>query len=102
LRALFNSLQEKGIISKSYNPKEYEPNDIEFNKNFLKVWAKNAGELGEELFSAYPSFININGKYAPLRDISKKFNSLDEFYFFYANSIGFDREKHKEVMNILE
>lgn len=36
LRSLFNSLQDKGIILKSYNPKTYNPNDIEFNTNFLK------------------------------------------------------------------
>lgn len=37
LRGLFNSLKEKGVIRKDYNPEVYVPNDIEFNKNFLKT-----------------------------------------------------------------
>lgn len=36
LRSLFESLKEKGIIKKSYNPESYIPNEIEFNKTFLK------------------------------------------------------------------
>lgn len=36
LKELFESLKEKGIIHKNYNPQSYIPNDIEFNKNFLK------------------------------------------------------------------
>lgn len=36
LRDLFNSLKEKGIILKSYNPNSYIPNEIEFNKHFTK------------------------------------------------------------------
>ena len=36
LKDLFNSLKEKGIIHKSYNPEVYNPNDVEFNKNFIK------------------------------------------------------------------
>ena len=36
LRQVFESLKEKGIILKDYNPDTYDPNDIQFNKNFLK------------------------------------------------------------------
>ena len=36
LRPLFESLKEKGIIKKNYNPSSYIPDEIEFNKNFLK------------------------------------------------------------------
>ena len=36
LRPIFESLKEKGIILKDYNPDTYDPNDIRFNKNFLK------------------------------------------------------------------
>lgn len=102
LGKIFNSLKDKQIIHKDYNPTSYVPNEIEFNKNFLKSWPKNSLEMGRELFEAYPPFININGKYAPLRDISKRFSSLDEFFFFYSSEIGHNPEKHKEVMEILE
>jgi hypothetical protein len=46
--------------------------------------------------------MNINGKYAPLKDISKRFASLDDFYFFYSSQIGHNPAKHKEVMDILD
>jgi hypothetical protein len=36
LKPLFESLKEKGLIHKNYNPETYIPNEIEFNKNFLK------------------------------------------------------------------
>ena len=102
LRDLFNSLKDKGIIHKNYNPATYNPDDIEFNKTFIKSWIKNSGELGQELFDKYPSYIQINGKLAPLRSISKQFHSLDEFFFHYSVQIGHSIEKHKEVMEILE
>ena len=101
LRDLFNSLKEKGVILKSYNPERYIPNDIEFNKNFLRNWFKGSGEMGRELFNAYPPFININGKMLPLKDISKKFSSIDDFSFFYATQIKHNPEKHKEIMELL-
>lgn len=102
LRTLFNSLKEKNIIHKNYNPETYNPNDIEFNKNFIKSWIKNSGKLGQELFEEYPPFIQINGKIASLRNISKKFYSLDEFYFYYSSAIGHSIDKHKEVMELLQ
>ena len=102
LRDLFNSLKDKGIIHKSYNPSTYNPNDIEFNKNFIKGWIKNSGQLGQELFDAYPSYIQISGKPAPLRGISRQFHSLDEFFFHYSVQIGHSIEKHKEIMELLE
>lgn len=101
LRKIFESLKEKGIIHKDYNPTEYNPNEIEFNKNFLKSWIKNSGELGEELFESYPAWLNINGKMMSLRNIAKKFSTLDEFFFAYSSAIKHNPEKHEEVMDIL-
>ena len=94
LRDLFSSLKEKGVILKSYNPEAYIPNDIEFNKNFLRKWYKFSGEMGQELLNAYPPFLNIQGKYVPLKDVSKRFASLDDFFNFYATQIGSNPEKH--------
>lgn len=102
LKDLFESLKEKGVIHKNYNPASYVPNEIEFNKNFLKGWIKNSGELGKELFDAYEPFLYLQGKYVPLRNISKKFSSLEEFFFHYSSQIGHSVEKHKEVMELLE
>ena len=36
-----------------------------------------------------------------LKNISKKFYSLDEFYFYYSATIGHNPEKHREIMDIL-
>lgn len=101
LRTLFNSLKEKGFIHKSYETNEYIPNEIEFNKTFIKSWLKNSLEMGQELFDAYPPFVNIKGNYMTLKDVSKRFSSLDDFFFFYGTQIGHNPEKHKEVMDIL-
>jgi len=102
LKDLFESLKSKGIILKNYNPSSYNPNDIEFNKNFIKGWIKNSGELGKELFENYEPFLNIQGKYVPLRNISKKFYSLEEFFFHYSSTIKHSVEKHAEIMEILK
>ena len=103
LRSLFESLKEKGIIKKSYNPESYIPNEIEFNKTFLKSWAKNTGEMGQELFETYPAFVqSSNGKLLPLRNISKRFCSLEEFFFHYSTLIGHSAEKHAEIIELLK
>ena len=102
LRPIFESLKEKGIILKDYNPDTYDPNDIRFNKNFLKSWLKNSGEMGQELFDAYPAFLESPGKWYPLKNIAKKYDTLDQFFFAYSSAIKHNPEKHKEVMELLE
>ena len=102
LRDLFNSLKSKGIIHKDYNPEVYNPNNIEFNKNFLKGWYKQSGEMGQELFNEYPPFLSINGRLMSLRNIAKKFYSLDDFYFYYSSTIGHNPDKHKEIMELVK
>ena len=102
LRELFNSLKNKGIILKSYNTESYVPNDIQFNKNFIKSWYKQSGEMGQELWNSYPNFVEVKGKLYSLKNISKKFYSLDEFYFYYSATIGHNPDKHREVMELLE
>ena len=101
LRDIFESLKEKGIILKDYNPTTYDPNDIRFNKNFIKSWLKNSGEMGQELFDAYPNWINMSGKLVPLKNIASKVNTLDEFFFMYSSAIKHNPETHKKVMEIL-
>lgn len=102
LRSLFDSLKSKGIIKKNYNPDSYDPDEIEFNQNFIKQYFKLTGELGQELMDAYPTTLYINGKSVSLKNISKKFRDLPEFYFWYASTIGHSISKHREVIDILE
>ena len=102
LKELFLSLKEKGIIKKNYNPDCYNPNKIEFNQVFLKGWFKHSLAMGQELFDAYEPFIYIKGKYFPLRNIAKRFVSLEEFFFHYSVTIGHSLDKHHEIMELLQ
>lgn len=81
LRDLFNSLKEKGVILKNYNPSSYAPDEIEFNKTFLKSYFKLSGELGKELLDAYPDCIYLNDRPVSLKNIAKRFLNESEFYF---------------------
>jgi hypothetical protein len=39
---------------------------------------------------------------ASLKDVSKKFDSLENFFFFYSVQIGHDPVKHEEILDILK
>lgn len=101
LRSLFTSLKEKGIIKKNYNPSVYDPDEIEFSKNFINQYFKLSGELGQELMNEYPSEIWIDGKLAFLNNVSKQFKNVFDFYFWYSKTIGHSIEKHHKIMDTL-
>ena len=100
------SLQEKGIINKSYKIPEkgqtFNPLDIDFNKNFMKSYLQHSYDMGMELFMSYPAFIIINGKQFSLKNIAKSFKSLDDFAFAYGKAIKFDINKHQEILELVE
>lgn len=102
LKSLFESLKLKGIILKNYNPKSYSPDEIEFNKNFIKSYFKLSGELGQELWKHYPANMFLNGKVVSLKNFTKSFITLDELYFHYAKTIGHNLQKHQEIIEILD
>ena len=58
--------------------------------------------MGQELFNEYPPFLSINGRLMSLRNIAKKFYSLDDFYFYYSSTIGHNSDKHKEIMELVK
>lgn len=105
LREVLEQLQKKEIILKSYKiPKsgeKFDPYAIPINKNFIKALYKSSFEMGKELFDSYPQFGNINGNLIPLRGISKKFDSLEQAYFKYGKSVGFNPEKHKTIIELV-
>lgn len=105
LRESLLQLQDKGIITKSYKipakGQKFDPEAIEFNKNFLHNYRKFSGELGKELFNEYPSIAIINGCEAPLKNYAKKFNSEDEFFYHYGKSIGWKVSKHNEIIQLI-
>ena len=106
LRDILISLQDKGIIVKSYKVpnkgQKFDPEAVEFNKNFLHNYRKFSGELGQEFFKEYPSIAIINGNEAPLKNYAKKFNSEEDFYFHYGKAIGWKLEKHQEVIELIK
>lgn len=103
---LLKSLQEKGIINKSYTiPTKgtvFEPKDVDFNKQVLKGFLQHSEDMGMELFQAYPAMTVINGKTFSLRNIAKFYKTFDEFTFAYGKEIKFDPQKHQEILEILE
>lgn len=106
LREVLIELQRKEIILKSYKiPKQgevFDPLTIPVNKNFIKNLYKSSFELGKELFEVYPQFGTINGNIVPLRGVSKKFDSLEQAYFKYGKSIGFNPERHDRVIELVQ
>lgn len=106
LRNILITLQEKGIILKSYSipleGKEFNPYDIELNKNFLKNLYKCSFELGKELFDHYPQFTTINGSLVPLRSVSKHFDSLESAFSKYGKYIKWDINRHKEIIELVD
>ena len=105
-RDTLSSLQEKGIINKSYKIPEkgavFNPRDVDFNKIFLKSYLQHSGDMGMELFMNYPSFVNIGGRQCSLKNISKLFKSMDDFCFAYGKAIKFNPEMHSRIMSALE
>ena len=103
LRNVLESLQEKGIILKSWKiPKEgstLEIEDIPFNQNFQKQFFRASFEMGEELFNTYPQFLTINGVCYNARRVSKKFDSLEDAFLKYAKSIKNNPELHQEIID---
>lgn len=106
LRNILITLQDKEILLKSYKiPKEgeqFNPYDIQINKNFIKQLYKCSFELGKELFEAYPQFGLIKGVNISLRGVSKHFNSLEDCYFRYGKTIKWNIEKHNRIIELVK
>ena len=105
VRDLMISLQKKGIINKSFKipniGEQWDPEAVEFNKTFLHNYRKFSGELGAEFLREFPSIAVINGVEAPLKNFAKKFNSEQDFYFRYGKLIGWNKEKHQHILELI-
>ena len=106
LRDILVSLQEKGIILKSWKlPKEGQQlivEDITFNQNFQKQYFRASFEMGEELFNTYPQSTIVNGQVYNLKRVSRKFDSLEEAFAKYAKYIHNNPDTHKEVIELIK
>lgn len=104
-RDILVQLQDKGIVLKSFKiPAQgtsFDPYNIPINKNFIKNIYKSSFEMGKELFETYPQFGNINGAMVPLRTVAKKFDSLEQAYFKYGKTIGFNPERHTAIIELV-
>jgi hypothetical protein len=104
-RPMLERLQAVGIINKTYKiPQKGERlniYDIPINKNVVKDFFKCSFEMGKELFENYPMFGLINGEPVGIRSVSKKFDSLEDFYRYYGKSISWKPEKHKYIMELV-
>lgn len=105
VRDMLIKLQDCGLIKKSFKVPEIgqsiDPNDIPLNMNVIKDYRKSSFELGKELFEIYPQFCIINGCNVGIRSVSKKFDSLEDFYKFYGKSIGWNIEKHNYIIDLV-
>lgn len=100
-------LKDKKVFSAAYKvPKEGENFDyqqVKFSKTFLNNYLKESHELGEELFEAYPAYMQFGDKLFPAKNITKTgFNSLEAFFYAYGKAIKFNPETHRRVMDSLE
>jgi hypothetical protein len=106
LRDILVSLQEKGIILKSWKlPKEGQQlivEDITFNQNFQKQYFRASFEMGEELFNIYPQSTIVNGQIYNLKRVSRKFDSLEDAFAKYAKYIHNNPEIHQEVIELIK
>ena len=106
IRELLISLQDKQIITKEYKippaGTKFVPEDITFNKNFIKTFYKGSFWIGKELFEIYPISTVVNGVEYKLRRVSKKFDSLEDAYKAYGKAISWKPETHRKVMQLVE
>jgi hypothetical protein len=103
LRNSIESLQEKGVILKSYkiSKDSINPYEIPINKNVSKTFWRASLEMGGELFEAYPMFGNINGNLVSLRSVSKRFATLEDAFRYYGKVINWNPDKHEEILDLI-
>ena len=105
IRDILISLQNKGIITKEYKIPEkgqkFIPEDIKFNKNFIKNFYRSSFDMGKELFEAYPIFGTVGGNTVGLKSVSKKFDTLEDFYRYYGKTIRWDPKTHNYILELV-
>ena len=106
IRDLLISLQEKQVITKEYKipptGAKFTPEDVTFNKNFIKTFYKGSFWIGKELFEIYPISTVVNGVEYKLRRVSKKFDSLEDAYRAYGKAISWKPDVHRNIMQLIE
>lgn len=101
---IISSLKEKNLIDSKFNyvKGSIDPSNIPLKSSVIKQLFKHSNELGEELWSIYPDYSINDGKRFNWKNVGKKFDSLEDFYYFYGKQINHNPETHKEVIEILK
>lgn len=103
---LLSGLKSAGIIHKSYKIPErgtvFNPLDVPLNKNVVKDFYKCSFELGKELWDTYPQFGIVNNSQVGLRSVSKKFDTIEDFYRFYGRTIRWKPEIHNQIIELVK
>lgn len=110
---LLSGLRDSGIIHKTYeipdkrniNSKKDLMNmllDIPLNKNITKDFYRYSFELGKELWDTYPQFGIVNNSQVGLKSISKKFDTIEDFYRFYGRTIRWKPEIHNQIIELVK
>lgn len=94
----FIRLKSKGYIE--FNEDTVEQmvfsNELSVTKEFSEYLFTNSLEGGDELFEAYPDFIEINGKRMGAKVCSG--TNIFDVQETYLELIGHNREKHEEIL----
>ena len=102
---ILKSLQEKGIILKSWKiipNTTLQVEDIPFNQNFQKQFFRASFEMGQELFEIYPQSTYVNGSLYNLKRVSKHFDSLEQAFLKYSKYIKNNPETHQHIIELIQ
>lgn len=103
---LLQGLIDAGIILKSYKiPTKgtvFDPNSVPINKNVIKDFYKCSYELGRELWEVYPQFGIVNNTQVGLKSVSKKFDTIEDFFRFYGKTIRWKPDVHEHIIELIK
>lgn len=103
---LLVGLRDAGVINKTYKIPEkgsiFNPLDVPLNKTMVKEFYKCSFDLGRELWETYPLFGIVNNTQVGLRGVSKKFDTIEDFYRFYGRTIRWKPEVHNQIIELVK
>lgn len=103
---LLVGLRDAGVINKTYKILErgsvFNPLDVPLNKTIVKDFYKCSFDLGRELWETYPLFGIVNNTQVGLRGVSKKFDTIEDFYRFYGRTIRWKPEVHNQIIELVK
>ena len=70
--------------------------------NFIKDFYKSSFELGKELWEVYPQFGIVNNSQVGLKSVSKKFDTIEDFFRFYGKTIRWKSDIHEHIIELIK